>query len=155
MVTVLADQHLRYQRLGRHAAVDWTVGCGGLDDSIFAGATAITRPADQPNPELSGDVIQHLSLIVANLVQRTAAADASFVLHVDNDLDPRQMRGQGTAVALRRLAGGWLGLRLDRRLQPGHLLGDRLFQVLGRLLHVSSASFSDRRPKRLRCRPAS
>jgi hypothetical protein len=63
MVAVLGDQYLRHQRLGRHAAVDWTVGCRGLDDRIFAGATAVTRPADQPNPELSGNIIQHLSLV--------------------------------------------------------------------------------------------
>src|SRR5208283_3156296 len=87
-------------------------GCRGLDDSIFAGAAAITRPADQPNPELSGDVIQHLSLVFADLVQRTAAAGASFVLDVDNDLDPRQMGGQGAAIALWRFPGGWPGLRL-------------------------------------------
>jgi hypothetical protein len=68
VVTVLADQHLRHQRLGRHAAVYRTVGCGGLDDSIFADAAAVTRPADQPNPELGGDVIQHLSLVLADLV---------------------------------------------------------------------------------------
>ncbi len=135
MVAILADQHLRYQRLGRHAAVDWTVGCGGLNDSIFAGAAAVTRPADQPNPELSGDIIQHLSLVFADLVQRTAAAGASFVLDVDNDLDPRQMGGQGAAIALGRFAGGWPGLRLGRRLQPSHLLGHGLFQVLARLLH--------------------
>jgi hypothetical protein len=135
MVAVLADQHLRHQRLGRHPGVDRAVGCGGLDDSIFAGAAAVTRPADQPNPELSGDVIQHLSLIFADLMQRAAAADTRFVLDVDDDLDPRQMGGQGTAVALRRLAGGRLGLRFGRRLQLGHLLGHGLFQVLARLLH--------------------
>jgi hypothetical protein len=142
MVAVLADQHLRYQRLGRHAAIDWTVRCGGLNDGIFADAAAVTRPADQPNPELSGDVVQHLSLVFADPVQRTAAADADFVFHVDNDLDPRQMGGQGTAIALGRLstrrrgrAGGWPGLRLGRRLQPGHLLGHGLFQVLARVLH--------------------
>jgi hypothetical protein len=123
MVAVLADQHLRYQRLGRHAAVDWRVGSRGLDDSIFAGAAAITRPADQPNPELSGDVIQHLSLIFADPMQRTAAAGTNFVLDVDDDLDPRQMGGPGATIALRRFAGGWPGLRLGRRRQPSHLLG--------------------------------
>jgi hypothetical protein len=105
VVAVLADQHLRYQRLGRHAAVDWTVGCGCLDDSTFADAAAITRPAGQSNPELGGDVIQHLSLVLADLMQRTAAAGAGFVCHVEDDLDPWQMGGQGAAVALRRLAG--------------------------------------------------
>jgi hypothetical protein len=135
MVAVLGDQYLRHQRLGRHAAVDWTVGCRGLDDRIFAGATAVTRPADQPNPELSGDIIQHLSLVFADLVQRTAAAGASFVLHVDHDLDPRQIGGQGAAVALRRLARGRPGPRLGRHLQRSHLLGHGLFQILARLLH--------------------
>lgn len=135
MVAVLADQHLGYQCLGRHAAVNRTVGCGGLDNSIFAGAAAITWPADQPNPELSGDEVQHLSLVFADLVQRTATAGTSFVVDVDNDFDPRQMGGQGAAIALWRFAGGRPGLHLGRRLQPSHLLGYRLFQVLARLLH--------------------
>ena len=104
MVAVLADQNLRYQRLGRHAAVDRTIRRWGLDDSIFAGSAAVARPADQPHPELSGDVIQHLSLVFADLVQRAAAAGAGFVVDIHDDLDPRQMRRQGTAVALRRLA---------------------------------------------------
>ena len=126
MITVLAGQYLRYQRLSRHAAVDWTVGCGGLDDSIFAGAAAVTRPADQPNPELSGDIIQHLSLVFADLVQRTAAAGASFVLDVDNDFienlffrteKPRQ-QGSGLMNHRERI----LSVQLK---MPCRYLGDR------------------------------
>jgi hypothetical protein len=44
-------------------------------------------------------VIEHLARVLADQVQAAAAAGAALVLDVDQDLDPRQVRRQGTQVA--------------------------------------------------------
>ena len=106
MIAVFADKHLRQQRLGGHAAVDGTLRRRRLDDSALAGTAAIARPADHPHPHLGGDVVQHLGAVFADGVQAAAAAGAGLVVDIDDDLDPRQVRGQCAAVALHRFGGG-------------------------------------------------
>jgi len=88
----------------------WTVP---LHDGIFAGAAAIPRPAYHPHLELSGDVVQHFSLVLADLMQRTAATGTGFGLDIHDEFDPRQMRWQRAAIALRRFAT-WRRLGLHR-----------------------------------------
>jgi hypothetical protein len=108
-----------------------------------------TKKAEQFQWIVSG---QTLSLVFADLVQRTAAAGASFVLDVDNDLDPRPA---GKAPRLR--FGGLLagGLVFAAASSPAIFSAADCSRSSVACCTVSSASFSDRRPKRLRCRPAS
>ena len=117
VVGIFVDQHMRQQRLGRHAAVDWPLRRGRLHDGLLAGPAAIARPADHLNAKLGGDVVQHLGTVFADRMQRRTTARAGLVVDIDHDLDPRQMRRQRTAIALRRRRWprrGWLS-RLELR----------------------------------------
>ncbi len=138
MVTVFADQHLCQQSLGGHAAIDRTLWCWRLDDSPLTSPAAIARPADHAHPQLSGDVVEHLGTVFADLMQSATAARTGFVVNIDDDLGPRQMRRQRATVAPYRLGTMRLGVRPGRRrrrrLQPGHLFGHRLLQILDPLL---------------------
>jgi hypothetical protein len=66
-------------------------------------AAAVTRPADNLDLVDRRNDVEHLGDILADHVHGTAAARAALVLDIDDHLDSRQMRRQGTAVALRRL----------------------------------------------------
>jgi hypothetical protein len=99
---------MREQRFRGHAAVDWTVRRGRLRDSLLAGPAAVARPPDHPHPELSGNIIQHLCAVFADGVERSATTRASLVVDVHDDLDPRQVRRQRAAIALRRFGTGRL-----------------------------------------------
>jgi hypothetical protein len=116
MIAVPADQHMREQRFGRQATVDRTIRRGRLHDSLLAGPAAITRPADHSHLEPGRDVIQHLRAVFADGVQRSAATGTGLVVNVHDDLDPRQIRRQRAAIALRRFGarrvrGSGIGFR--------------------------------------------
>ena len=113
VVAVFVDQHMRQQRLGRHAAVDRPLRRRRLNDRFLAGPAAIARPADHPDPQLGRDVVQHLGPVFADPMQCTAAARAGLVLDIDHQLDPRQMRRQRAAIAFGRL-GARRSVRLRR-----------------------------------------
>ena len=141
MISEFVYQHMRQQRLGGHAAIDWTFGRQRLHDRLLAGPAAIPRPADHLDPELGRNVVQHFDPILADRVQRAPATGTCLVFDIDHYLDPRQMRRQRAAVALRRFAtaqtgfGIWRSLRwCHRRLHPGRLLGQGLFQILKPML---------------------
>ena len=144
MIAVFIDQHMREQCLGGHAAIDWPLGSRCLHDRRFAGAAGIARPANDPDQEVGRDVVQHLGLVFADLVQRAAAAGADLGLDIDHLLDPRQFRRQRAAIAFGRLGArrARLGVGLWRvdsgrgRIQRRGLLGHRLFEVLHPLLHA-------------------
>jgi hypothetical protein len=103
VVGVFVDQHMRQQRLGRHAAIDWPLRRGCLHNGGFAAPAAIARPADHLNADLRGDVIKHLGPVFADRMQRRATAPADLVGDIDHDLHPRQMLRQRTAIAPRWL----------------------------------------------------
>ena len=73
VVSEFVHQHMRQQRLGGHAAIDRPLARGRLHDGLFAGPAAISRPADQPDPKLRWNIVQHLCPVLADLVQRAAA----------------------------------------------------------------------------------
>jgi hypothetical protein len=96
---------MRQQRLGRHAAVNRPVRRGSLNDRALTSPAAVPWPADHLHPQLRRHVIQHLRTVLADDMHRAAATRARFVLDIDDQLNPRQMRGQRAAVALRRFGG--------------------------------------------------
>ena len=142
MLAELVDQHVRQQRLGCHAAVDRPLRRGGLHDGFLAGPAAITRPADHPDPQLRRDVVQHLGPVLADQVQRAAAAGADFIFDIDQLFDPRQVRRKRAAIASGRVGARRPAWRLRcRRLGRGHgrfhrggLPWHRLLQVLDPVL---------------------
>jgi len=98
-VGVLGHQHLRQERLGRHAASDRPLRCGRLHHRLFAGPTAVAETADHPHPQLGRHDIEHLARVLADHVQGSAATGAALVLKVNQQLEPRQVRRQGAQVA--------------------------------------------------------
>jgi hypothetical protein len=87
---------------------------GRLNDRALAGPAATPRPADDFHPNLRRRVIQHFRDVLADDMRRAATARTGFVLDIDDHFDPRQMRGQRAAVALRRFGARrrWCGLWL-------------------------------------------
>jgi hypothetical protein len=98
-VGVLGHQHVREERRGRHPAGDRPLRSRCLHHRFLAGPAAVAGSADHLHPQLGGDEVEHLAPVLADCVQGPAAAGAALVLHVDQDLDPRQVRRQGTQVA--------------------------------------------------------
>ena len=70
----------------------------GLHDTIFATPAGVFRAAGDEHPELRRHDVQPLTLVLADPVQLALAARAGLVVDVDDDLDPRQMRRQRSAV---------------------------------------------------------
>jgi hypothetical protein len=103
MIAEFVDQDLGEQSLGGHAAVDRARGRRCLHHGFLAGATSVTRPADHPDPDLGGNVVQHLGAIFADQMQCAAAAGTGLVLDIDHLLDARQLGRQCTAIAFGRL----------------------------------------------------
>ena len=106
VVAVFVDNDMCEQSLGCHAAVDWTLGRGGLNHRFFTAAAAITRPADDADAQLSRDIIQHLGTIFADDVERLATTRTGLVFDIDDGLDPGQMLRQRALVPLRGLRTG-------------------------------------------------
>jgi hypothetical protein len=98
-ISVLGHEHVREERLGRHPAGDRPLGGGGLHHRLLAAPAAVAGPADHLHPQLGRDEVEHLARVLADHVQAAAAAGAALVLEVDQHLDPRQVRRQGTQVA--------------------------------------------------------
>lgn len=103
------------------------------------------RPADHLHPQLGRHVIQHLRTVFADNVHRAAATGTRFVLDIDDQPNPGQMRGQRAAVAL-RFGTRWVGSGPRfwfrwfhggcRGIEPGLLVDDGLFKVLDPLLQL-------------------
>ena len=105
MIGVLGDQHLGDQRLGWNAAFDDPRRCRGLDHRALARAATVARPTRDQHPERGRHHIEPLGDILADPVERAAAAGAGLVLDIDDLLDPFEVRGQRTAVGLARMVG--------------------------------------------------
>ena len=75
-VAELADQHMRHQRLGGHAAVDRPLRRRGDHHGALAGAAGVARTARDAHPQLRGHDVQLLAAQFADRVQRAAAAGA-------------------------------------------------------------------------------
>ena len=90
VIRELADQYVRNQGFGRHAAIDRARRGRGLDDRTRAGRTRIAPPADHLHPELRGYDVEHLARGLADLMQHTAAAGAILVLKIEGHFIARQ-----------------------------------------------------------------
>ena len=130
MLAVLGHQNLGQHRLGGDASGQWPLGCRRLHHRALAAAAPVTRAADPLDPVQRGNDVEHLGHVFADHVHCAAAARAVFVLDIEDDLDPWQMRWQGTAVALRWLAPA-RRLLVGRRLTRDPCLGgtERLFDL--------------------------
>ena len=98
VIGVLGDQHLRDRRLGRQSALDQPRRRGRLHHHVLAGPAGIFGPAHDQHAELRRHDVEPLAAILADPMQRVAAARAGVVLDVDHHLDARQMRRQRSAV---------------------------------------------------------
>lgn len=105
MIGVLGDQHLGDQRLGRNAALDDPCRRQSLHDRALARATAVAWPARDEDAEGGWHHIEAFGHILADLVERAAAAGASLVFDIDDLLDSLEMGWQRTAVDLARTLG--------------------------------------------------
>ena len=111
MIGILGYQHLGDQRLGRDAAFDDPCRRWSLHDRALARTAAIARAPGDQHAEGGGDDIKAFGNILADLVQRSAAAGTSLVFDIDDLLDPLEVGGQRSAVGLARA----FALRLGRR----------------------------------------
>ena len=125
VVPIFADQHMRQQRLGRHAAIDRALRRGRLHHGLLAHPAAVARTADDLHAELGRHMVQHLGTVLADRMQRRATTGARLVGDIDYDLDPGQVCRQCSAVTLWRCGPrDWLS-----RFDLGGLLGQGLLQV--------------------------
>jgi hypothetical protein len=99
VVGVLGRQHVREERLGRHPAGGRPPRGGGLHHRPLAGPAGVAGSADHLHAQLGRDEVEHLARVLADHVQRPAAAGAALVLEVDQHLHPWQVRRQGAQVA--------------------------------------------------------
>ena len=102
MVGVLGDQHLGDQRFGGQPALDDPRRRGRLDHGTLARAAAVARAAGDEHPEGRGHDVEPLGDVLADPVERAAAARAGLVLDIDDLLDPIEVGRQRAAVALAR-----------------------------------------------------
>jgi hypothetical protein len=70
-----------------------------LHHGLLAGPAAVAGAADHLHPQLRRDEVEHLARVLADRVQGSTAAGTILVLDVDQGLNPRQVRRQGTQVA--------------------------------------------------------
>ena len=116
MIGVLSDKDLRDQRLGGNAALDDPRRCRGLHHCTLTSTTAVAWPAGDQDAKGDRHYIKTFGNVLANLMERPAAARASLVLDIDNLLDPLEMRRQRTAVGLAWSVGpGLAGCRVACR----------------------------------------
>jgi hypothetical protein len=98
MIGIFRHQNLGDGRLGRQSALDQPGRSLGLQDAIFAGSAGVFGTSGDDNAELRRHHVQPLAPVFADLVQLALAAGAGLVVDVDDDLDPRQMRRQCSAI---------------------------------------------------------
>ncbi len=155
MIRILGYQHLGDQRLSRNAAFDDTRRCGSLHDRALARAAAVARSARDQDAEGGRHDIETLGDILADLVERTAAAGAGLILDIHDLLDPFEMRRQRTAVGLAHpIAVRPSGLRFGGDLGLGERRLDILetqLQLIG--IELFGTAAEPVAPKRLEDRP--
>jgi hypothetical protein len=103
MVGILGDQHLSDERLGGDAAFDDARRRRSLDHRALAGPAAIAWPTRDQHAEGGRHDVEPFGDILADLVERAAAAGAGLVIDIDDLLDPFEVCGQRAAVGLARL----------------------------------------------------
>ena len=94
---------MRHQCFSCHAAIDRPLRRRRLDYRILAGTAGVARTAHHLDAQLGRNLVEHLTPVLADHVQRTATTGTLFALDVDDDLVARQVGGQCTAIAVGRL----------------------------------------------------
>ena len=98
MIGVFCDQDLCDQRFGGNAALNDPCRCRGLHDRALARPAAVPRTARDEDAEGDWHNVETLGNVLADLMERPAAAraspDAIHFLDIDNLLDPLEMRRQ-------------------------------------------------------------
>lgn len=85
-------------RFRRQAALDQPRRGGCLHDGFFAGPARIFGTARDQHPELGRHDVEPFAHVLADPMEGARTARASFILDIDYDLDPRQVRRQRPAV---------------------------------------------------------
>ncbi|EDP61133.1 hypothetical protein BAL199_26911 [alpha proteobacterium BAL199] len=135
VVGILRDQHMGDHGLGRQPAGDQPLRCGRLDHALGTAAAGIFRSAGDDHPELRRDDVEPLADVLADGLQRLAAAPTGPAIRLDHHLDPRQMPGQRPAVG----AAPTRAFGLERRIAGvglGTLLAELLLDVLQRQVQL-------------------
>ena len=86
VIGVFGDQHLGNRRLGRQAAFNQPRRRWRLHHDLFAGPAGIFGPAHHEHAQLRRDDVEPLAAILADAMQRIAAARTGLVFHVDRHL---------------------------------------------------------------------
>ena len=151
MIGIFGHQNLGDGGLGRQAAFDQPRRSRRLHDTVLAGPAGIFGPPGDEDAELRRHDVQPLALVLADPVQLALAAGAGLVVDVDDDLDPRQMRRQRSAVGA-ALVEPALRARPVRLFVCSASLAAATCSTSSRPSSIwSSGSVSARRPKRCRC----
>ena len=125
MIGIFGDEHLRHRGLGRQSALDQPRRRWRLHHHVLASPAAIFGSANHQHAELCRHDVEPLAGILADPMQRLAAARAGIVVDVDHHLDARQMAGKrssvhpalgGSACPLGRIGRVTLGLAARRNL---------------------------------------
>ena len=103
MPSVFAHQHMRDHRLSRQPALDQALRRRRLHDPVAACPARIFGPPRHQHAILRRDDVEPLRRLLADHMHLPLAARAGRILGRDHDLDARQMRGEGLALAQARL----------------------------------------------------
>jgi hypothetical protein len=98
MIGIFGHQNLGDGCFGRQSALDQPGRSLGLHDAILTSSAGVFRTSGDDNAELRRHHVQPLALVFADPVQFALAAGADLVIDVDDDLDPRQMHRQRSAI---------------------------------------------------------
>jgi hypothetical protein len=98
VIGIFGHEHLRDRRLGWQSALDQPRRCWRLHHHVLASPAGVSGPTNDKHPELSRHDVEPLTCILADPMQRVAAARAGMVIDIDHHLDARQMRRQRSAV---------------------------------------------------------
>jgi hypothetical protein len=93
MIGIFGHQNLGNGGLGRQSAFDQPGRGRRLHDAVFASPAGVFGPPGDKNPELRRHQVQPLALVLTDPVQLALATGTSLVIDIDDNLDPRQMRG--------------------------------------------------------------
>ena len=98
MIGIFGDKHLRYRGLGRQSALDQPRRRRRLHHHVLTSSAAIFGSANHQHAELCRHDVEPFARILADPMQRLAAARAGAVVDVDHHLDARQMLGKRSSV---------------------------------------------------------
>jgi hypothetical protein len=102
--------------------------CRRLHHDVLAGSTGVFGSPDHQNPELGWHDVEPFGAILADHMQRSAAAGAAVILNIDHHLDPRQVAWQRATIGL-ALGGARLSLSRRCSLLIGFIAGREVLDL--------------------------